>query len=68
MFRPWIRSENFNNLRPPSRAKISRLSRLGQDYRGPLRPVVLDAAAIAERIDRAGYQTRVLSSTSDSDD
>src|SRR5258708_1100230 len=27
---------------------------------------VLDAAAIAERIDKAGYQTRVVSSTSDS--
>jgi len=43
--------------------KLSRALKLAFD-----RPVVLDAAAIAERIDRAGYQTRVLSSTSDSDD
>src|ERR1700730_4226216 len=36
----------FQRLRtPPSRAKVSRLSRLGQDYRGHLRPVVLDAEA-----------------------
>jgi copper chaperone len=27
---------------------------------------MLDAAAIAERVDKAGYQTRVTSSTSDS--